>query len=359
MTVLFVSSCSLTKAVGGTAAFDEGDGIASVATDHAQRLLDRREEVRQLVKDRDTVDWQGVLLKDLDYNTGLVRGREFGGSKTASYMPAVDRYQGRFYLALGDAGRALCKSRGNTLLLSGLYGLVRASEPIQLYSCPLSAEVAAVWKRDGLLTDLLRACIRSRGVLRVFDLTAMAAYRGLIDWDRVVGDGTEVLHCFDAMAAGDNALTSFGRHLQYLLSLSEDELAGLSAYGRQEHPSTCVLHRSAEPPPDFPAETWLPHQAVEVIAGGNPSGTPWRFATSSRFNRDADGNLEEVLQAVADICNAPITPRGDTVKPLVSRGQRLWRYRLGKKRLVYEPDPERRVVRLVRFGPRDKIYADL
>ena len=269
MSVLFVTACSLTKATGGTATFDEGATIPAATPRHAEQLTARRDEVRELVKNGETADWQGVPLKDLSYNRDLVRGTEFGGRKGALYMPAVDRYEGRFFQALGDAGKSRCRMNDRLLIVSGLYGLLRTSEPMQLYSCPLSAEVAAIWRRDGLLTDIVRAYVKCNDVLRVFDLTAMEAYRGLVDWDRIAADSADVVHAFDGMAAGESALTSFGGFLGYLLSLSDDELIGPDT----EHPHpefrTCRLQRSTEPPPGYPTETWPVDMAREVLGGGN------------------------------------------------------------------------------------------
>ena len=104
MSVLFVVACSLTKATGGTATFDQGATIASAARRHAERLAARRDEVREFVKNRESADWQGIPLRSLDYNRDLVKGLEFGGRKSGAYLPALDRYEGRFFQALGDTG---------------------------------------------------------------------------------------------------------------------------------------------------------------------------------------------------------------------------------------------------------------
>ena len=59
MSVLFVTACSLTKATGGTATFNQRATISAVAPRHAERLAARRDEVRELVKNGQTADWQG------------------------------------------------------------------------------------------------------------------------------------------------------------------------------------------------------------------------------------------------------------------------------------------------------------
>lgn len=133
--VLFVSICSLTKAGGDDHEYDGGEAIASgLAPRLAGKLLRRRERVRNLVRETSEATWQGVALPELEYNRRLEWGPDFGGGCTARYRPAVERYDGRFFLGLGvDRADALRASRHHLLLLSGLYGVLRPFEPIQLY----------------------------------------------------------------------------------------------------------------------------------------------------------------------------------------------------------------------------------
>lgn len=97
---------------------------------------------------------------------------------------------------------------------------------------------------------------------------------------------------------------------------------------------------------------------MNMLGGGNPN-TTWQPTMSARFQRDARVAFKETLRAVVAVCNAPMSPRGNAVKQLSGHGGRLWRYRLGDRRLVYEPDPTRRVVRFLRFGPRGDVYPGL
>ena len=214
--VLFLSICSLTKAGGGNHEYDPGEAIASELTPRlAGKLLWRREQVRNLVGEKSEVTWQGVALPELEYNGRLTRGPDFGGDCAARYRAAVERYEGRFFLGLGsDRADALRASRHHLLLLSGLYGLLRPFEPVQLYSCPLVSKVARLWREGGvLLTDVLSSYAVDRSIERIIDLTAVDAYRRLVDWEEVTGYGVEVLHCFHVMGAGDYALIPFGQTL--------------------------------------------------------------------------------------------------------------------------------------------------
>ena len=86
--VLFLTICSLTKESGGKPEYDDDQGIAADLPGFRDRLLERREQVRQLVKNTTTLGWQGVPLSQLEYNRDLNKGPDFGGARTAAYLPA-------------------------------------------------------------------------------------------------------------------------------------------------------------------------------------------------------------------------------------------------------------------------------
>ena len=379
--VLFLTICSFTKARDGERAYDEKAAITSVLSSELKvRLLERREAVRQLVTNRADLELQGNLLSEHDFNRALVKGTDFGGLDTACYLPAVNRYDGRFFLALGADGRkSLAESRHHTLFLSGLYGLLRPSESIQLYSCPLSVQVAELWNSDSLLTELLCEYMRRCSVAKIFDLTGVDAYRRLIDWPQVAETGeAEVLHCFSTSAAGDSALPYFGKLLASgLLDLSEDELAGV----QPETAMGSVRFRSLpQPSSGDPEEVAailaardeadilqpLPSESLgEYIRGGNPDPTSrggereWRFKATSNFIKDVKkriGLFDSILKAVEKIRQHPTSPRGNTVKRLTRDLKGMWRYRIGDFRLVYEPDDKRRVVHLMSISHRKDVY---
>ena len=382
--ILFLFPCSLTKSRGGESRYDESEAMTScVGVDARSRLLERREEVRSLVKENHDLDWQGIPLADLEFNRGLVRGMDFGGRRTAAYLPAIDRYRGRFFHALGEGGRQALRGRGHgALIVSGLYGLVRPMEGIQLYSCPLAAEVAETWSRDALLTDVLCEYIARFDVLRVFDLLAIDAYRQLVDWQRIADTGTDVLHCFDAMAAGESALTSFGILLaSHLLERTEEDLIDLKDGDRIEN----VTFRSTmATPAGFPDELaslmaarnesfmWqsrhLGEDVREIVRGGNPDHSPsversgarkWKFTLAKEFRRDLKRQpqlLDRSIQAIMEVCDSPMSAMGNTVKPLTNELQGMWRYRIGDFRVVYEPDGGKRTVHFLGLRPRGSAY---
>ena len=359
--VLFLTNCSLTKAPGGGAEYDDKQAITSVLSERlGDQLLKRRASVFQLVKNAPDFDWQGLPVSELEYNRALSSGPDVGGRHTAAYLPALDRYEGRFFQALGATGkRKLLESRHHALFLSGLYGLLRPTEPIQLYSCPLDPQVAARWRERGLLTDVLCEYIRRFDIARIIDLTAIDAYRQLIDWEKVAAK-TEVLHCFDVMAAGESALTAFGKCVaEELIDLTEDELIGLPFDHRL---GTVILRSLSEPAAGLPsesAEVKAPDPSPEIRPADELRFThlPWQSSYTNRFRRDVRGHMSEftrIGQATLDICRDPIAPRNKNIKPL--DGSERWRYRLGDYRIVYWPDKREQRVVFERFGPRGDVY---
>ena len=385
--VLFLTICSFTKARGGVHEYDEKSAITSVFSPESKdRLLGRREAVRQIVTGQADLELQGNPLSEHDFNRTLAKGTDFGGRHTAAYLPAVHRYDGRFFLALGTDGREnLAGSRHHTLFLSGLYGLLCPSEPIQLYSCPLSVQVAERWNSDSLLTELLCEYMRRCRVAKIFDLTGVDAYRRLIDWPQVAETGAEVLHCFSTSAAGDSALPYFGRLLASdLLDLSEDELIGVQT---ETEMGGVRFMASPRPPIGYPEEVAailsaqqetnilqaLPSESLsEYIRGGNPASSrgdggdgggrerEWRFTAASKFIKDVKKQrldlFDRVLQAIEEIRQHTTLPRGNTIKRLERDLKGMWRYRIGDFRIVYKPDDDRRVVCLLSISHRKDVY---
>jgi hypothetical protein len=200
--VLFLSICSLHKKKGGTSEYARQESIVSrLSPALAASLLKKREEVRNLIWSGE-ISWGGIDTAELEYNNNLAPGADFGGNaEWAEYLPAISRYSGRFYLALGAEGkRKLIESKHHALFISGLYGLVTPTEPIQIYSCPLEGEsvIQKAWVTGRLLTDVLIGYIVRNQVTRIFDLTARNDYRNIIDWvylkEKVTGQDTPSPH---------------------------------------------------------------------------------------------------------------------------------------------------------------------
>lgn len=379
---LFICICSLNKSEGGINEYISKDSITNdLPTKITNQLITRREQIRQLVKRARELDWQGIALSKLEFNRNLIQGKEFGGNLTAEYMPAIFRYQGRFFQTLGGLGREeLLRSKHHVLFISGLYGIIRPLENIQLYSCPVKPQVADSWLKDNLLTDVLAEYLTKYQITRVFDLTAIAAYRNLIDWSAISVMGVEILHCFDRMSSGDFSLIPFALFLKnFAFSANESDLLNIKAEQNIEN----IVFRTLDiTQPGLPneliqvAENEIPllqshllSNVEEVILGGNPITTQesgsivlpdeWRFSITSFFRKQCHNNksiARIAMEAILEICKEPTTPRGDTIQPLEKGLKGRWRYRRGGYRIIYRPDKEKRTVFLLDIDNRDSVY---
>ena len=227
----------------------------------AKSLLKRRREVLAPILN-ESLHRDGKPLHESLYNTGLVEGPDFGGKAQAGcYLPAVLRFDGRFYRALGNAQRlslAKQQSRGELLIVSTLYGLLTAAEPIQRYNLDIDEvdTLGQPWTKDGLLTEVLCAYIKYQRITCVLDLTATTRFRQLIDWNRVRRAVDKLLHCHGRQIAGDASLLALGDLARKLLSeWSPEELESLHA-GQELHlPSEVVVFSTeAESPAGWATE---------------------------------------------------------------------------------------------------------
>ncbi|MDD3933719.1 MAG: peroxide stress protein YaaA [Methanoculleus sp.] len=232
--VLFLTICSFRKAEEGFPYYNKVDTTcARYLSNRCDQLISRRKEVfNTLIQGK--VFFDKANQKDHPYNLNLVRGRDFGGSEEGYYLPALWRYEGRFYQSLNVRGKkAVLNSGHHFLILSGLYGIITPVDPVQLYSIPLYDDdlVQRIWRDNDFLTNVLFDYVRSQGVRRIFDFTGIYYYRDLINWQRFKGmveeSGIEcdILHVFSPVGAGDNALPAFGESIaQQLIHYTEEQL---------------------------------------------------------------------------------------------------------------------------------------
>lgn len=227
--ILIITICSNGKRKGGKREYNKDLSLASLLPSHEKKILKLRAIVFDLLKS-DKSKREGMPIKDLPYNQGLSKGPDFGGSASSCYMPAYERYTGRFYKEIQkdfNTNKILLRdTKHHVLIISGFYGLLTACEMIQLYSChlPDHKEIEAVWKKDGFLTSLVAAYIRKYGIYRVIDLSAQDIYRNLINWSRIKRK-CEVMHAFGNQNAGPALLPSLGAFArEHLLEKPEEEL---------------------------------------------------------------------------------------------------------------------------------------
>ena len=86
----------------------------------------------------------------------------------------------------------------------------------------------------------------------------------------------------------------------------------------------------------------------------------WGFGLADAFNKHVqklDAKLRgRILIDLIDIAKDPMTPRGDTIKPLEGDKKGLWRYREGDYRIIYLPDKSKSQVTIMDVDSRGEIY---
>ncbi len=73
----------------------------------------------------------------------------------------------------------------------------------------------------------------------------------------------------------------------------------------------------------------------------------------SKIDKKIQGRI---LEAIAKITADPITPNGNTIKPLSGEKSGMWRYRIGDFRIIYHPDKTSKHILLLTFSPRGSAY---
>ena len=148
---LLLIACSHAKRTGGDKAYG-GPGAANWISDKSVRdkLLSNRTQVFRLLKDAGIDNGFETTENRLheNANRGLQRGSDFGGvqeANGATYLPAYLRYSGKSYTQIDkrtwDHYYSNNQDKLCVLIMSGLYGLLEASEWIQEYDIHLTDRV--------------------------------------------------------------------------------------------------------------------------------------------------------------------------------------------------------------------------
>lgn len=205
--VLLLLSCSHRKRPDGLAPAFTMPRISECLTFSRAKFLECRRKVFDLLKGRRSRlydrEQRGGYRDDHGPNRKLRAGHEFDLEidPKAVYMPANQRYAGRFFERLDEENpnfwNDLVESPIEILFVSGLYGLLLWNEPIQDYDCHASDRISDtnltlgdIW-RD-VATDALRDFISCGGrnpederITAIFDLLSEDAYQNLFDWTRI------------------------------------------------------------------------------------------------------------------------------------------------------------------------------
>lgn len=244
---LILISCSDHKMPYGRRMVEGTDPIPWLRdAELSQKLLKTRSLVFECIKQgrlRDVEMKQGNRGYD-PVNRDLVKGPDFGGKDDSGlYLPACLRYIGRFFrevrgnLSDDDALKLWQRSCGGyqVLIVSGLYGLVSAFDPIQEYTCHFTDRI--IGTRQGLQTvwrDLLAEIIYhltqdtdSGRKVKLVDLLSEESYQDAFDWGLISKHAT----CFNRA---------------YKLKAGPETLINSARFFRNE-----FLHDKKEPPELF------------------------------------------------------------------------------------------------------------
>lgn len=258
--VLMIIVCCNNKKSGGTTGYDRESSIVSVLQPEvADELVAARSRIFDWIsKGGKTTAGETMCL--LPRNQGLLKGPDFGGEASdARYLMAAERYQGAFYSELGVEGAALLtEGPASVLILSGLYGVLRPTEPVQDHVCHFNDHPAIreTLTHQDLLTRTVIDFIRSKGIRTVLDFTALHSYRYLLDWDLIGREiDNRLLHLFGENTIGVELLVPLGSLAGCLLRGSSVDLQFLKP-GKFLEASTdrIYAHSRGSVPADLPSK---------------------------------------------------------------------------------------------------------
>lgn len=156
-------------------------------------IFERRKAVFNLIKNGTLVDalrQQGRRATHA-MNRNLVLGPDLGGEDAnGTYLMAKDRYEGQFYYPVANYWDKILSNDHHILIISGLYGILLPTDPIQRYSCHLtdsSSMLISHWKRSISLSivDFINThnFTNETKINYIIDLLSEYDYQLAIDWE--------------------------------------------------------------------------------------------------------------------------------------------------------------------------------
>ena len=229
--ILLISICSNNKKQGGGPFAKGKPSLLTALPEHASTFIKIRQAILHLLKEGEAIR-DGVEISHMQLNSRLKLGPDFGGNESSLFMPAYQRYIGRFFAEVGKNNPSiLAETAHHVLILSGLYGILLPEEQIQAYSCHVDdhPQVSETWKDTAFLTSLVLAFINRNAIKRVLDLAGQESYRNLIDWGRIAKK-IDTIHFFSEQYVGASALPSLGELARAkLLSETEDTILAIDS----------------------------------------------------------------------------------------------------------------------------------
>ncbi len=400
--VLFLGLCSLNKAtISSDTPYQRDQSIAAQFKEpQAIKLLYQTRNLSFDLIFNGGLENKGTLLAEHPLNQGLRRGPDFNGKASAKYLPAIDRYTGRFYAGKSSDGKiydlktSLSTSSHHFLIISGLYGLLLPWEQIQLYESPLEdlQQIQEVWKTDNRLTQLLSFYIKARGIQLVVDMTGQRAYQQLIDWPTIDAlKDVRVLHAMAKIGPGEDQIKPFAAALcNPLLGMPTPDLLALPESWTLER-YHLMLRKTLSPPKgeNWPKEPtpidefadsllqfinqmptsseisvyslFVHRNAKELLSEMTRKQTEWRLSVHPHVRKDIDSydnphikrlffeKIQQVLMAY------PISRK---IKEITETGRikefTIWRLRINDYRLHFCTDETNRFFYIFRFEKKSE-----
>ena len=199
---LILIACSHTKRDGGaTYGGPLADGWIS-GQSLRQRTISRRSYIYGILRDAKIEDGfeRGGNRAHQPANRHLKYGPDFGGNvipgEEGRYMPAWQRYNGRIYNYITDAAWQSYfhnQNRVQVLIMSGLFGLLDATEWIQNYDVHLTdtnkdsgLSISSMWSE--LYTECLETYVKSacqNRKVKIFDFLCDHHYVDAVKWHKL------------------------------------------------------------------------------------------------------------------------------------------------------------------------------
>jgi pimeloyl-ACP methyl ester carboxylesterase len=225
---VLLMSCSATKSDASGTDHPKKNGIINQVEDPrlAKVVLEMRSRVLRLIQEGkiDGIEFKEGNRAAKPSNQKLIIGPDFGGVfNDRRYLAAYLRYTGRCYQASAAEWEAMYTkhSHPQMLIMSGLYGLIPATEFIQNYDVHLtdvdleaSISVQTYWKDRELMTQILIANLewveKTRGPIGcVIDALSELSYQETINWS-LIDRRWNVMHRVFEARAGRHALENLG-----------------------------------------------------------------------------------------------------------------------------------------------------
>jgi len=216
---LLLLSCSRDKEPGGAPFVSGRRTITGRLPESGADLVKGRNRILRHLKEPPglyNADQAGGSRIERLCNQRLCLGPEFGHAvlQEARYLPAYQRYSGRFFTRLKtdapDFWDTVAHSPVEIVFVSGLYGLVLWDELIQQYDCHVrdfvrddrERTVPVLWGHT--LTRSVCEFVRTRGIRHVYDLLSEEAYQDLFELEKV--QGAKIYHRIFRDNAGPDIL---------------------------------------------------------------------------------------------------------------------------------------------------------